>query len=145
VTIDARTVEIARHVRIECVVSECGIKLRGRIERVGPCPKCGGTDRFSVNLKKQCWNCRHCKPKKINGDVIGLVQFLHGVDFRTAISILAGETPGRGIERSAPAAERRRSNGAPTFWCHQRPVPAWYCGRARRTAGPALYKWRALA
>jgi hypothetical protein len=57
-------IESARSVRIEDVVARSGIKLRGRVDRCGPCPRCGGTDRFSINTKKQCWNCRHCKPEK---------------------------------------------------------------------------------
>jgi hypothetical protein len=43
----------ARAVPIELEVERRGIKLRGRIDRVGPCPGCGGTDRFSINTKKQ--------------------------------------------------------------------------------------------
>jgi CHC2 zinc finger len=46
-------------------------------ERVGPCPKCGGTDRFSINTKKQVFNCRQCQT---GGDVIKLVRFLDGCD-----------------------------------------------------------------
>jgi hypothetical protein len=39
--------ERARAVRIEAEIERRGIKLRGGSERVGPCPKCGGEDRFS--------------------------------------------------------------------------------------------------
>ena len=46
-------VEQARAVSIECEIERRGIKLRGEIDRCGPCPKCGGTDRFSINTKKQ--------------------------------------------------------------------------------------------
>jgi hypothetical protein len=35
------------------------LKAEGQ-ERVGPCPKCGGTDRFAINAAKQAWNCRGC-------------------------------------------------------------------------------------
>ena len=38
--------EIARHSPIERVIGERGVKLSGKIERVGPCPICGGRDRF---------------------------------------------------------------------------------------------------
>jgi hypothetical protein len=38
----------ARAVRIENEIARRGIKLNGRWpERYGPCPKCGGTDRFA--------------------------------------------------------------------------------------------------
>jgi hypothetical protein len=47
--------------------------MRGKIERAGPCPVCGGRDRFSVNVRKQVFNCRGCQ---IGGDVIKLTQLL---------------------------------------------------------------------
>jgi putative DNA primase/helicase len=66
-------VEEARAVRIEDEAARRGIKLHGGNERSGPCPVCGGTDRFSINVKKQLWNCRHCGK---GGDVIALVRHL---------------------------------------------------------------------
>jgi hypothetical protein len=80
-------IERARAVPIESIIDARQIKLRGKIERVGPCLKCGGTDRFSINVKKQLWNCRQCGK---GGDVIALVQHLDGVDFLTAVTTLAG-------------------------------------------------------
>jgi hypothetical protein len=65
--LDSNMVARARAVPIECEIERRGIKLRGRIDRCGPCPCCGGTDRFSINIKKQCWNCRRCNR---GGDVI---------------------------------------------------------------------------
>ena len=42
--------------------------LKGRgADRCGPCPVCGGTDRFSINIRKQVFRCRVCN---IGGDVI---------------------------------------------------------------------------
>lgn len=32
----------------------------GRGEYMGPCPQCGGRDRFSFNTIKNVWNCRGC-------------------------------------------------------------------------------------
>ena len=78
----------ARAVRIEDEIVRRGIKLRGKVERVGPCPKCGGTDRFSINTKKGLWNCRQCG---VGGDVIKLVEHLDGVDFIGACTTLTGE------------------------------------------------------
>ena len=42
----------AHAVRIEDEVERRGIKLVGRIDRCGPCPQCGGQDRFSINVRK---------------------------------------------------------------------------------------------
>jgi DNA primase len=79
----------AREVLIEDEVARRAIRLRGNgNERTGPCPVCGGDDRFSINLEKQVWFCRKCQK---GGDVISLVKHLDGVEFRDAIETLAGE------------------------------------------------------
>lgn len=43
----------------------------------GPCPRCGGKDRYSVNLQKPAFNCRGCNAK--GRDALGLVA--HEMDF----------------------------------------------------------------
>jgi hypothetical protein len=88
-------VERARAVPIEQEISRRGIKLKrdSKTEFVGPCPHCGGDNRFSINTSKQVFHCRHCKPKDIAGDVIGLVMFLDGVEFLPAVERLAGPRP----------------------------------------------------
>ena len=58
------------------------------IEGAGPCPVCGGRDRFSVNGHKQVWNCRGCDR---GGDVIALMQHVEGLPFREAVERLTGE------------------------------------------------------
>jgi phage/plasmid primase-like uncharacterized protein len=86
--LSSEQVERARTVPIGDVIDARGIRLRGRVERTGPCPICGGNDRFAVNVKKAIFNCRGCNK---GGDVIALVQHLDGVDFREAVAVLAGE------------------------------------------------------
>jgi hypothetical protein len=77
-----------RSVRIEDELARRGIKLRGRgSERCGPCPQCGGDDRFSINIKDQVFNCRKCGGK--GRGAIDLVMFLDGRDFRGAVETLA--------------------------------------------------------
>ncbi len=56
-------------------------------EWAGPCPKCGGRDRFHLQ-GRGLWLCRQCSPKW--GDVIGYMQWLHGLDFRAAVEALGG-------------------------------------------------------
>ena len=80
----------ARAVPIENELARRGIKLHGNTDRCGPCPKCGGEDRFSVNISKGVFNCRGCGAA---GDVIALVEFLDGVDFKHACETLTGEPP----------------------------------------------------
>jgi phage/plasmid primase-like uncharacterized protein len=89
--------ETAKKRLVEDVAREHGLKLKRQgPELVGPCPRCGGTDRFAINTVKQVFNCRQCGG---TGDVIALVQHLDGCDFTTACTTLTGEPP--------PAPSRR--------------------------------------
>jgi hypothetical protein len=97
-TLDAETIARARSVHVKDEIARRGIKLRGKAERVGPCPVCGGTDRFSINVRKQVFNCRGSG----GGDVIAMVQHLDECDFPTAVRTLAGIEPSRSAPRSAP-------------------------------------------
>jgi hypothetical protein len=81
-------IERASAVRIEDEIERRGIKLVGRVDRCGPCPQCGGKDRFSINVRKQVFLCRGCDAR---GDVIALAKFLDGCDFREAVELLTGE------------------------------------------------------
>jgi hypothetical protein len=90
--LDSDTISLARSTRIEAELGRRGVKLRrSGHELVGPCPACGGTDRFGINVRKQLFNCRGFG----GGNVIAMVQHLDGCDFATAVRILAGITPGR--------------------------------------------------
>jgi CHC2 zinc finger/Toprim domain len=80
--------DLAKSVPIETEIARRGIRLVGHgAERSGACPRCGGRDRFSINIAKGLFNCRGCVR---GGDVVDLVQFLDGVDHKTAIRALAG-------------------------------------------------------
>ncbi len=58
-------------------------------ELAGPCPRCGGEDRFHVQAG--WWFCRQCHPKR--GDAIELVRFLNlAHSFRDAVTVLRGGT-----------------------------------------------------
>ena len=81
-------IEDARRTPIQSVIEARGIKLVGRADRCGPCPICGGRDRFSINVRKQVFLCRGCGA---GGDVIALTMFLDGCDFREAIEALTGK------------------------------------------------------
>jgi phage/plasmid primase-like uncharacterized protein len=90
---------------IEAVVVKFGLRLRrqGR-ELVGPCPRCGGRDRFAVNPSKQLWNCRGCA---CGGDAIALVRHVVGCSYGEAVRALQGE---RISGRVAPAIRIVASN-----------------------------------
>jgi hypothetical protein len=81
-------VQDARAVHLEDELERRGIQLRqSGSELCGPCPVCGGRDRFAVHLKRQVWNCRGCRR---GGDVIEFVRHVNGVGFNEAVRILAG-------------------------------------------------------
>ncbi len=86
-----RWVEDARAVPIEDVARARAptLKRQGR-ELMGPCPVCGGKDRFGVNLRKQVFLCRSAGK---GGDVIALQQYLDGCDFLQACETLTGRPP----------------------------------------------------
>jgi hypothetical protein len=116
--------EQARAVRIEDEVARRGIKLRGGVDRCGPCPVCGGTDRFSINLRKQVFNCRICDH---GGDVIELVRHIDGLSFGEAVRLLAGHAPPQkpdaGAHHGAPG--HFRGNGEPAKAAMQPPDNAY--------------------
>jgi phage/plasmid primase-like uncharacterized protein len=105
--VDADLVASAHSVPIEQEIDRRGIRLRGRVERMGPCPRCGGIDRFSINTKKQCWNCRGCAK---GGDVVALVMHIDSVSFGEAIASLAGEAPVRDPKPAMTAHARKHED-----------------------------------
>jgi len=78
----------AKAVPIERELERRGIRLkRAGAELIGPCPRCGGTDRFGANIRKQKWNCRGCGGR---GDVVDLVRHLDDCTFAEAVRTLTG-------------------------------------------------------
>ena len=98
-------VERAREADILALAERLGSKLKraGAGEYVGPCPVCGGKDRFGVNIKKQVWNCRGCGK---GGDAIGLAQHAGGATFIEAVAALSDEIADQS-RTSAPKARSR--------------------------------------
>jgi hypothetical protein len=120
----------ARDVPLERELERRHIKLRGRIERCGPCPRCGGHDRFSINVKKQIWNCRGCA---VGGDVITLVQHLDCADFTTAVQILGGGRPAPVSAPSSVAAYRTEEKE--NYEVEQHRKAAWLWQQRRSLTG----------
>jgi phage/plasmid primase-like uncharacterized protein len=59
-------------------------------EFIGPCPRCGGVDRFGISVTKALWHCRHCQK---GGDVIDLLRHVEGIGYVAAVERLTGEKP----------------------------------------------------
>jgi phage/plasmid primase-like uncharacterized protein len=129
-------------VPIEAELARRGITLKCTSEGfAGPCPRCGGTDRFGVSIRKQIFNCRGCGGK---GDVIDLVRFLDNVSVREAVKILTSERPRpMRIASSAPPAkasndndERKRLEAARRVWGEAIAI--------KGTAGEAYFQRRGI-
>lgn len=74
-------------------------------EHVGPCPLCGGTDRFSINPVKQIFNCRGA----VGGDVIRMVEHIESVSFLSAVESINHEPP-PGRDRHVATEEEKKRN-----------------------------------
>lgn len=73
-------------------------------EWVGPCPKCGGDDRFAISTRDGVFQCRRCDGR---GDVISLVRWMRGLTLPAAIDWLIG--PDQDIPEEERAARREAS------------------------------------
>lgn len=70
-------------------------RASGTTEYMGPCPRCGGTDRFHV--KAGGFFCRQCKQMEANNgiwyDQIDFVRWMDGCSFTAAVEKLTGAKP----------------------------------------------------
>ncbi len=91
----------AEAVDLVALVQGRGAKLR-RVggEWVGPCPRCGGTDRFSINPRERVFNCRGFG----GGSYIDAVMHIDDCGFLTACETMTG--------RPAPGKEKRPKKAA---------------------------------
>lgn len=83
-------------------------------EFVGPCPRCGGTDRFSINTQERVFNCRGFG----GGSYIDAIMHVDDCDFLSACEAMTGrpapERPKRqkGERRAASAAPKQEQTQA---------------------------------
>jgi hypothetical protein len=115
--------------------------LRARLKRtggewIGPCPRCGGTDRFSINPAKQLFNCRGCG---VGGDSIDLLRHLTGSSFVEAAAQIDG-APRSERQPSPPARQEEDASKARWLWSRRQPITGsvveTYLRRARGYHGP---------
>jgi hypothetical protein len=140
----ADLIDQASRVRVEDEIARRGIKLRGKIDRCGPCPVCGGCDRFAINLRKQCFICRGSGAA---GDVIAMVMHIDGCSFVAAIETLTGFRLIAACPAPAPMAkssdeeyEREQHRKADWLWSQRQPIAGSiaerYLRETRGYAGP---------
>jgi DNA primase len=86
-------------------------------EWAGPCPKCGGSDRFRVWPEKARFWCRQCG---IRGDAIDGYRLIHDCGFLEAKRALGIETdnplPGRPTRKPRPKCFRELSDPPNQKW-----------------------------
>lgn len=87
--VDDIRLQDAKQKPFDALVEQLGINglKRVRHDLVGPCPVCGGGDRFSINLRKGVFYCRKCQ---ITGDQIALIEAVKGLSFRAALDWICG-------------------------------------------------------
>lgn len=75
---------------------------------IGPCPICGGRDRFTIKrAEADLWICRKCTMDGKYHSAIDFIMQYHRVDFKEAVKRMGGELPERRQlgkpQRSVPA------------------------------------------
>ena len=119
-------------------------------EWAGPCPQCGGDDRFHVT--PTWFFCRQCHDKR--GDVIEYVEWRDGIGFTEACAALGGqkdalEAPGladaersrartRGVRRKS-ALERRTEAPSEAWQAKARGFCSWAAGQLWETPAALAY------
>jgi len=108
-TIDTDTVKQNVDIR---ELAERYVELRKETpnELAGPCPKCGGNDRF--HCEADWFFCRQCHPKR--GDAIAFVMWIDGVDFKSAVATLTNAPmPSSPVKRTPTP---KRPEAQPEEW-----------------------------
>jgi hypothetical protein len=143
--VDPRLVEAARAADIVALGERVGARLK-RVTATewkwaGPCPACGGTDRFSLNTERRIFNCRGFG----GGDAIAMVRHALGLDFSRAIAFITGEERHVARRESSPTkpadSRQDRQKVVDQFWRRREPIveatPPWvYLREVRGYLGP---------
>jgi hypothetical protein len=112
----------ASGIDLVALAQKFGAKLsrRGR-DWAGPCPRCGGRDRFVITPRKGVFLCRQCGA---GGDAIELLRFLTSCSFQEAIERLTA------WPRARTRGDAKQNEDANT----RRLRIARFCGRTRQPA-----------
>lgn len=92
---------------LDLIGSDTDLKKVGSNEYAGPCPKCGGKDRFRVNLVKG-WFCRKCQSEEHWNDQLDYIQWRDNVSLVEAYKKLGGNHRLTEEESARLLAERTR-------------------------------------
>jgi hypothetical protein len=92
--IPQEAIDKARSFDVMAIAARYGFtgKARGQQgEAIGPCPGCGGRDRFAANGKKNIWSCRQGGGDPVGGDAVALIRHVENCSFPRAVEILTGD------------------------------------------------------
>lgn len=103
------------------ILTHFGVSPKFLSDNHGPCPICGGKDRFRFDNKdgRGTWICNHCG----SGDGFSLLMKLNGWDFKTATGhVLPYAMTVRPAAVRAAAADDRLARMAINMWSASVPV-----------------------
>jgi hypothetical protein len=133
-------IERARAVDMVELAQHHGAKLaKSSAEFVGPCPNCGGDDRFSIHPGKAVFNCRGCG--RGGAGAIDLEMFLTGATFGQAVEILAGEGIPRAATNGAAASQYERRQRNAEEIAERVRLARWLWSQRRPAAGTVVEKY----
>src|SRR5262245_34124520 len=137
-------IDRARAANVMAILDRRGFTLTGRSGwRCGPCPTCGGTDRFAVHPKKRAFNCRACGAS--GSGAIDLVAFLDDLDARRDFGAIVQRilTESKDDDDVPPpddaAADSRQHGKALWLWRRRKPITGTLAEKylhARGIVGP---------
>jgi DNA primase len=86
---------LLRQVDLVMLVQRDGVQLQGAAEKYGPCPVCGGNDRFHVKEHNGigyffCRSCHYDVGGRLWHDAIDYLAWTRGMCFRDAVAYLGG-------------------------------------------------------
>ncbi|MEP9390578.1 toprim domain-containing protein [Mesorhizobium sp. KR9-304] len=109
--------------RWHSILPAIGVPSKALRNRHGPCPVCGGKDRFRFDDKAGTGSffCSQCGP----GDGIELVKRLHRLDFRQTAALIEqhlGEAPARQPQTGGGSNDGHRLEELKALWSRSRPI-----------------------
>ena len=106
------TQEVKRRVSLLDLVSKyTELSRESATEHSGPCPRCGGRDRFHAT--EDWFFCRQCHEKR--GDVIEFVTWINNVRFREAVAMLEPGADLPEVKRAPALAKQAKPAEKETF------------------------------
>lgn len=110
------------------VLGRCGVRTELLERRHGPCPGCGGNDRFRFDDREEAgtWLCSQGGGGTVSGDGIALLEHVTGKEWKTCLRMVgevvlgenglhAGRKVDDGVVRRAPRPPIEREGWIPEF------------------------------